>query len=96
MAKELKPSDFTTYPWASVLKKSESESVACNIMIILKRTGNEFRTLDWDEYKKERLKDGCFSEIEKSYFEKVIPYCASAKTAASFSKAWDIQKQINS
>lgn len=85
---ELKPSNFTKHPWSSVLGNSESENIACNIMVILKRTGNEFRPLEWEEYKAERLKDGHFSEIEKKYFDDVIPYCKSADTAVLFSKSW--------
>ncbi len=83
-----KPSDFTNKPFASVFRKSESETIARNIMVILSRTGNEFRELSWDEYKKERLKDGEFSESEKGYFEKVLPYCVSAEMAARFSDSW--------
>jgi len=38
----MKPSDFTTQPMGSVLGKYEAETVAKNIMLILKRTGDEF------------------------------------------------------
>ena len=57
-------------------------------MVILKRTGDEFRPLEWEEYKQERLKDKNFSEYEKKYFDKVIPYCKSADTAVLFSNSW--------
>lgn len=85
----MKPSDFTSYPWGSVAGKSEAEVVARNIMVILSRTGNEFRNLDWEEYKEEREKDGNFSPSEKPYFEEVLPYCKSADTAKLFSEKWN-------
>jgi hypothetical protein len=86
----MKPSNFTKFPWNSVLEKSESETVAQNIMKILKRTGNIFRELSWEEYKSERQKDGNFSDIEKSYFDEVIKFCKSADTAKCFSKTWNV------
>lgn len=82
------PSNFTVQPIASVLRKSEAETIARNIMVILERTGNTFRNLSWEEYKEERLKDGHFTESEKKYFDQVIDYCASAETARLFSPAW--------
>ncbi len=85
----MKPSDFTMQPYNSVLQKSEAETIAANIMVILKRTGDEFRELGWDEYKAERLKDGRFSGIEEMYFKKVIPYCKSEDTAKLFSPTWN-------
>ena len=83
-----KPSDFTNHPFSSVLRKTEHEMVAANIMKILKRTGDKFRPLTWDEYKLERKKDGRFSTMEKGSFDKVIDYCASVQTARLFSKSW--------
>jgi hypothetical protein len=59
-----------------------------NIMVILKRTGNTFRPLSWLEYKAERTKDGNFYEIEKGYFDKVIPYFETPEKAKTFSKSW--------
>jgi len=88
LAAVINPSEFCTYPWSSVLLNSESETIALNIMTILKRTGNTFRELSWDEYKKERLNDGRFSEREKIFFEKVIPYCKSVMTARLFCGEW--------
>jgi len=87
------PSDFTIAPWNSVLQKSEAETIAANIMVILKRTGNQWRTLTWDEYKEERLKDAKtdrshFTEGEKFYFDLCIPYCLTAETAALFAPDW--------
>ena len=86
--KELKPSDFCKHPWACVFRHLEQEQMGINIMIILKRTGNVFRELTFEEYKTEREKDGGFSSSEKHYFEQVIPYCKSAETAALFSDSW--------
>lgn len=85
----MKPSDFTQFPWDSALQKCEAETVAQNIMIILKRTENKFRELSYEEYKIERLKDGGFSEIEELYFNETIPYCKSTKMAKKFSKEWN-------
>lgn len=85
----MKPSDFTKHPWDSVLQNTESEIIACNIMNILKRTGNIFRSLTWNEYKNERLKDGNFNETEKKVFEKVKDYCKSPEKAKLFSKDWN-------
>lgn len=92
---QLKPSDFkSVFPWSSVLGKSEPEQVALNIMIILARTGNEFRPLTWDEYMQERIKDGGtdagahFLNDEKKYFDEIIEYFQSAATARLFSPKW--------
>lgn len=64
----MKPSFFSSkYPWDSVFGKSECETIAQNIMKILQRTGDEFRTLSFEEYKDERLKDGNFSERERVF-----------------------------
>ena len=84
----MKPSDFTKQPMASVMRKSEAETIARNIMVILKRTGDFFRPFTWDEYKQERLKDGHFTESEKQYFDQVIGYCLDSESAKSFSPAW--------
>jgi hypothetical protein len=84
----MKPSDFTERPWDSVLQKGEPETVARNIMVILKRTDDTWRPLDWEEYKEERLRDGGFSPTEKRYFDQVIGYCKSVDTARLFSPVW--------
>lgn len=84
-----KPSDFTNYPWDSVFKNIESEIVAQNIMRILARTGNEFRDLSWEEYTRERMKDGNFSATENFNFVKVLPFCISAEIAVHFSNIWN-------
>jgi hypothetical protein len=70
---ELKPSDlYKICPISSIFRKTEYEIIAKNIMVILYRTGNVFRPLNWQEYKKERLKDGEFTESEKYYFDAVL------------------------
>lgn len=84
----MKPSNFLSVAFDSVLKNSECETVARNIMVILNRTGNEWRVLSWDEYKQERLKDGNFTESEKAYFDKVFGFCTSAEAANAFCKGW--------
>ncbi len=91
----MNPSDFKKYPWNSVTKNSESETVAKNIMVILSRTGDTFRKLSWDEYKKERQKDGNFTEREKAYFNKVASWCRTAEQAATFSPVWEAQYQLH-
>lgn len=87
--RRIRPSQFIENPMDSVLKKSESETVARNIMTILDRTGDIFRDLTFDEYKQERVKDGRFSENEKFYFDKIISYLKSADTARLFSDFWN-------
>jgi hypothetical protein len=82
------PSNFTGRPWDSVLRNTESEYIAANIMRILKRTGNTFRELTWDEYKTERLKDEGFDECEHRFFNRVIGFCKSEDTARNFCKNW--------
>lgn len=79
----------------SVLRKSEAESIARNIMVIPSRTGDEWRTLSWEEYVEERKKDhatdkgGGFRDyLEKPYFDQVINYCSSSDKAELFCKGW--------
>ncbi len=85
---ELKPSHFTAHPFNSVTQESEAETVAANIMRILKRTGDTFRPITPKEYEMERRKDGAFTSVEINYFHKVIGYCKSADTAVLFSPVW--------
>ena len=86
----MKPSDFKgVQPWGSVMQKSEHETVANNVMTILRRTEDSFRPVSWEEYEKEREKDGNFSHDEKSFFDDVIKYFKSEDTARLFSPAWD-------
>lgn len=84
----MNPSDFQTYPWSSVLQNGESEIIALNIITILKRTGDEWRSLEWVEYEAERKKDGGFSSNEAYYFDEVQSYTVSAKAASSFCAIW--------
>ena len=84
----MKPSDFMSDPMGSIARKSEAETIARNIMVILKRTGDTFRLLTWDEYKSERLKDSSFTESERFYFDQVIEHCVSGEAAQGFSPAW--------
>ena len=88
--KIMKPSNFTTtFPHGSIERKCEPEGVAINIMVILERTGNEWRRLSWKEYKTERMKDGGFYALEKTYFDSVIEYTTSPDKAAEFSPKWN-------
>jgi len=86
----MKPSDFLTHPYDSVFQNNESEVVARNIMVILSRTGNEFRSMAWAEYRTERVKDRHFSEREKEFFDRVSPFCQSVAAAKRFSPAWAV------
>lgn len=94
--KGLKPSDFCIRPWNCIHQKSESETIALNIMKILKRTSNTFRPIEWKEYKEERQKDGNFSEREKEYFDNVVNFCVAEENAYLFSKTWeDLSKGLD-
>lgn len=84
----MKPSDFTRHPWNSVVNEYESEIVAVNIMKILKRTGNRWRWLTWEEYEREREKDGDLQIQEKEVFENIRNSCYSAKSAQEFCGTW--------
>lgn len=86
----MKPSDFSKkHPYDSIFKECKHEVIARNVMKILQRTGNEFRELSWEEYKEERLKDKDFSEIEKSYFDKIVCHCSTEEAAKNFSPNWN-------
>ena len=84
----MKPSDFCSHPFNSILNKWEPERIARNIMIILKRTGNTFRELSWEEYRKERSKDGGFGYNEKRHFDTVNIFCKNQDTAKTFCAHW--------
>ena len=84
----MKPSDFLTHPYDSIFQNNESEVVARNIMVILSRTGNVFRSMTWSEYRTERVNDRHFSEREKEFFDRVSPFCESVATARLFSPTW--------
>ncbi len=88
----LKPSLFTGHPWNSIFQNAETEQIALNIMLILKRNGDKFlfpEEMTWEMYKEERLKDGQFPEAEQSYFEKVKYLSTGVKsTILNFSPDW--------
>lgn len=84
-----KSSDFAKIePWNSVLQKAEAETIALNVMKILKRTGDTWRTLSNEEYELERRKDGNWSFSELKYLEQIRPYTISADKAKTFSPDW--------
>ena len=86
---EITPSMFITRPMDSVMQNAQCETIARNIMAILNRTGNKFRDLTWEEYEKERLKDGNFDAREKGFFEKVQYLCKGLKKdITGFSSVW--------
>lgn len=85
----MKPSDFLAQPFDSVYRKSETETVARNIMVILSKTGDTFRCLTWDEYKEHRQKDGNFSDKELAHFDDASPYTQSETLARLFSPTWE-------
>jgi hypothetical protein len=84
----MKPSDFHSHPYDSVLKNNESETVARNIMVILTRLGDTWQELPWDTYVEHRQKDGNFSIKERAYFDKVVNYTISPDAAKRFSPTW--------
>ena len=84
---ELKPSHFWAFPFESIMQNSEAELVALNIMKIRTRLGDKWG-LSWNEYKKERQKDGGFSYMEKEHFDKVMPKIRDAFGAIGFSEVW--------
>jgi hypothetical protein len=84
----MKPSNFAFRCWNSIFEHMEYEVIAANIMTILKRTGDNWRQLSWEEYKEERLKDNNFTEGEKKYFDKVISYTVNADKARMFGNDW--------
>lgn len=91
--KRLNPSDFITNPYGSKLGDSQAETVAVNIMVFLKRIGDVWKKLSWEEYAFERRSDNpCLEEkelnLEEEHFNKVISYCESAEKAKTFSISW--------
>jgi hypothetical protein len=88
----MKPNDIKNInPMNSIFRKVEYETIAQNIAIILSRTKNKFQIISWEFYKKERLKDRNFSEIENKYFDAVIKYFKSEDTIRLFSQYWDLK-----
>jgi hypothetical protein len=83
------PSDYKSFPMASVEQSHEREQAAYNIMQILARNGNTWRKLSLKEYKKERKKDGQVVEhLEEHFFLCCRWHCLSAETADSFCPTW--------
>jgi hypothetical protein len=90
-ARVLLPSDFLEKPWNSIFQKSEHETIARNCMVILKRGGNEWRTLSEEEYVAARVEDGArptTASAELSYFREVVAYTTSPEQAAKCSPTW--------
>jgi hypothetical protein len=83
----LKPSNFVSRPWNSIAKKSESETIARNIMVIRKRLGDKWE-LTWEEYERERKADKGRPEGEKYLFDEVYPLISDVIGAVSFSPDW--------
>lgn len=79
-------------PTGSVIQNMESEIVAQNILKILNRTKGMFRTLSWEEYETERLKDGKLFFQEDKCFLRVVDYTTSKEKCETFSKNWDLRK----
>lgn len=92
------PSNFTCWPWSCVFMNADHEQIAVNIMTILKRTGDKWRELSWDEYLAERQKDGGGNTSnyssshgflsEQTCFDAVQPYTVSPEKAVEFSETW--------
>ena len=60
-----------------------------NILVILKRTGDQWRDLSLEEYAKERAKDGGYQAwAENEFFNQVQPFTVSADTAATVCDEW--------
>lgn len=87
------PSQFLNFPFNCIHQKSEFETVARNIMVILFRTGNVFRELSFEEYKEERMKDGHWTDVEEVYFHH-LSYLSEGdlEKICTFSPAWNICK----
>ena len=88
---EARPSNYTSQPMGSVAQNSETESIARNIMVILKISGDVFRNLSFGDYGKARIADGATQRdlcIEKQFFERAIPYCITSKLADEFCSNW--------
>ena len=83
----LKPSTFTRKPLYSLTQKSEAERVASHINIIRKRLGDNW-DITREQYRKERIKDGEFSEGEMYLFDEVIKLIPDAIGCIGFSKVW--------
>ncbi len=77
-----KPSDFTQNIPNSLFQSNFKEDMFMHIMHILTRTGNEWRSLSWEEYKKEKEKEiELFINHAEKIFYKVRPFTLSADLA---------------
>lgn len=86
----MKPSEFTNMPQNSVLQDYRASRMARNIMFILRRTGNNWRLVEWVEYQKNFQNDPDFNpKTDPELFTKVAPYCISVAAARTFSHTWD-------
>lgn len=91
---DIKPSDFSqTYPWDSIFQDANAETIAVNILKILKRNGDTWRLLTEDEYKEARFEDPNLAELhldaELEYFNQVCQYLDNPENAAKFSPDWN-------
>jgi hypothetical protein len=86
----LKPSNFLNRPFNSVMNNTEHEIIARNVMVILSRTGDEWRSLSWEEYEAERTKDGAklINTMERPYFDRVVGFCVAPESAEAFAPGW--------
>ena len=87
----MKPSHLLEHPPVnSIVGTQIAERVAHNIIKILCRNGDEWRTLSWQEYKHERQKDHAGLSIYVEYipFAVVSSYCSNAESARRFSATW--------
>ncbi|MFS1427789.1 hypothetical protein LMH73_011690 [Vibrio splendidus] len=86
-----KPSDYRGYPFASVTKTSECETVARNIMTMMQRNGDEFQLITPEIYRAERLKNGATDKAvdrELPFYNRVIDYMVSPESVEKFCPSW--------
>lgn len=82
------------FPWGSLFRNSESETVAQNIAKILARTGDTFRPLPKEEYTSECEKDGnkgkvLYGDYKCPYnYDHIAKYLETGETAALVSEDW--------
>ena len=91
----LKPSDFLNLPVGSKLRESHDilfaqmvEITALNIMTILARTGNDWRLLQWDEFRSELDKHGNYPPGTRKFFNYAVAHTQSAEAAKQFCPVW--------
>lgn len=88
----MKPSDLVgIFPFASIMQKSECETIAKNIIVIQSRIDNKFQLIDWDTYYVHRRKDGEFSDGEKKFYEMVAHLLTTEELVRKFSKYWNLK-----